>query len=160
MGGVHPRVDGPRLPQRTSAAQSRLRSGGRRERGCDLGRAVPRCNRRRSRVWVPRTPFGLFARGSIPALLGYPVRAASQSSAHTDFATRTRADTRLPRAWQRGWARRQACERRTRGAAGYAAILYSRSKPPSRSRRRRSSSCGNSAPGAGSSIGGLASGVR
>src|SRR6266511_2486508 len=54
----------------------------------------------------------------------------------------------------------EACERRIRGAAGYAAILYSRSKPPSRSRRRRRSSCGNSACGAGSLIGGLASGVR
>jgi hypothetical protein len=102
-----------------------------------------------------------FARGSIPALIGYPVHAASRSSARTVFVARARA--RIPDRFELGKVNGlapEACERRIRGAAGYAAILYSRSKPPSRSRRRRRLSCGDSARGAGSSIGGLASGGR
>jgi hypothetical protein len=76
---------------------------------------------------------------SIPALLGYPVHAASQSSAPTVLLhARARTPDCLERGNVDGLAARRVSV--TRGAAGYAAILYSRSKPPSRSRRRRRSS--------------------
>jgi hypothetical protein len=118
---------------------------------------------------IERVPFSCgcrelrsgFRPSSIPALLGYPVHPASQSCQRLPSLFHARA--RIPDCFELGKVdvlASEACERRIRGAAGYAAILYSRSKPPSRSRRRRRSSCGNSARGAGSLIGGLASGVR
>jgi Transposase, Mutator family len=133
--------------------------------GAGAGRSRPEADlhrRRRRRLWVPRTPFGLSPEARSRSARIPHARRESVLSAHTVLLRllRARADSRLPRTWQGGCARREACERRTRGAAGYAAILYSCSKPPSRSRRRRRSSCGNSAGGGCSSIGGLASGVR
>ena len=55
-------------------------------------------------LWVPRSPFG-FRPSSIPALLGYPVHPASQSCQRLPSLFHARANTRLLRAWQGGWAR-------------------------------------------------------